>query len=81
MEVQNGPDGSFEVMHAPSEENAQDGGDQQEDVDMNELRKEAYDWPRLVFPPLKRSGHVVMDTCHPSGKSIVSSTLLDSIVF
>lgn len=33
------------------------------------LRSQAYQWPRLVYPPLKRSGHVVMDTCHPSGTS------------
>lgn len=33
------------------------------------LRGQAYQWPRLVYPPLKRSGHVVMDTCHPNGKS------------
>ncbi len=33
------------------------------------LRAEAYYWPRLVYPPLKRNGHVVMDTCHPSGES------------
>merc|ERR1711964_672446 len=24
-------------------------------------------WPRLVLPPLKRGGHVIMDACHPSG--------------
>lgn len=27
------------------------------------LRLEAYSWPRLVFPPLKRSGHVILDGC------------------
>jgi Mitochondrial small ribosomal subunit Rsm22 len=31
------------------------------------LKAEAFHWPRLVFPPLKRSGHVVMDICSPSG--------------
>ena len=35
----------------------------------NNLRSEAYSWPRLVAPPIKRSGHVIMDTCHPSGES------------
>lgn len=39
-----------------------------EEVDMDQLRKEAYDWPRLVTPPIKRSGHVIMDTCNPSGE-------------
>ncbi|KAJ3895786.1 mitochondrial small ribosomal subunit Rsm22-domain-containing protein [Lentinula edodes] len=33
-----------------------------------ELRKEAYSWPRLVFPPLKKSGHIILDACTPEGK-------------
>lgn len=32
------------------------------------LRKHAYHWPRLVFPPLKRSGHIILDSCTPSGR-------------
>ena len=32
------------------------------------LRKYAYHWPRLVFPPLKRSGHIILDSCTPSGR-------------
>ncbi|KAF9486377.1 Rsm22-domain-containing protein [Pholiota conissans] len=32
------------------------------------LRKEAYQWPRLVFPPLKRSGHIILDSCTSKGK-------------
>ncbi|TFY79446.1 hypothetical protein EWM64_g4571 [Hericium alpestre] len=32
------------------------------------LRQEAFYWPRLVFPPLKRSGHVILDSCTPEGK-------------
>ncbi len=31
------------------------------------LNTESFHWPRLVFPPLKKSGHVVMDVCAPSG--------------
>jgi len=31
------------------------------------LRKHAYHWPRLVFPPLKRSGHIILDSCTSSG--------------
>ncbi|ORY31016.1 ketopantoate hydroxymethyltransferase-domain-containing protein [Naematelia encephala] len=34
---------------------------------LEHLRLEAASWPRLVAPPMKRSGHVVMDTCHPDG--------------
>lgn len=32
------------------------------------LRTEAYHWPRLVFPPLKRSGHIILDGCTAEGK-------------
>ncbi|KAM5531353.1 hypothetical protein V8D89_014998 [Ganoderma adspersum] len=32
------------------------------------LRQEAYGWPRLVFPPIKRSGHIILDVCHPQGQ-------------
>lgn len=32
------------------------------------LRKEAYSWPRMVAPPMKRKGHVTMDTCCPDGE-------------
>jgi ribosomal protein RSM22 (predicted rRNA methylase) len=38
------------------------------------LRAEAYQWPRLVFPPLKRSGHVVLDVCAPDAR-IVRATI------
>lgn len=32
------------------------------------LRHEAYEWPRLVFPPLKRSGHIILDACASEGE-------------
>ncbi|KAI0652334.1 mitochondrial small ribosomal subunit Rsm22-domain-containing protein [Trametes meyenii] len=32
------------------------------------LRQEAYSWPRLVFPPLKRSGHIILDGCTAQGQ-------------
>ncbi|KAJ7103114.1 mitochondrial small ribosomal subunit Rsm22-domain-containing protein [Mycena belliarum] len=32
------------------------------------LRLEAYNWPRLIFPPLKKSGHIILDGCTPEGK-------------
>jgi len=32
------------------------------------LRLEAFGWPRLVFPPMKRSGHVILDSCTAEGK-------------
>lgn len=31
------------------------------------LRQEAFHWPRLVFAPLKRSGHIILDVCAPGG--------------
>ena len=35
------------------------------------LKAESFHWPRIVFPPLKKSGHVVMDVCAPSGTSLL----------
>jgi len=35
------------------------------------LRLEAFNWPRLVFPPLKRSGHIILDSCTAEGKIIL----------
>lgn len=35
---------------------------------LESVRAQAYDWPRLVAAPMKRSGHVVMDMCSPSGQ-------------
>ncbi|RPD65034.1 Rsm22-domain-containing protein [Lentinus tigrinus ALCF2SS1-6] len=32
------------------------------------LRQESYSWPRLVFPPLKRSGHIILDSCTTEGQ-------------
>ena len=37
-----------------------------------DMRVESYVWPRLVYPPMKRNGHVVLDVCEPLGKSISS---------
>jgi hypothetical protein len=35
-----------------------------------DLRLESYGWPRLVFPPLKKSGHIILDGCTPEGESL-----------
>ncbi|KXN88915.1 Rsm22-cox11 tandem protein 2, mitochondrial [Leucoagaricus sp. SymC.cos] len=32
------------------------------------IRLEAYQWPRLIFPPLKKSGHIILDGCTAEGK-------------
>ena len=35
---------------------------------LEQLRQEAFYWPRLVFPPIKRSGHIILDVCAPEGE-------------
>ena len=48
------PDSALEESESPS--------------DIEEaLRSEAYGWPRLVFPPLKKSGHIIIDACTREG--------------
>ncbi|KAF9896080.1 37S ribosomal protein S22 [Lobosporangium transversale] len=32
-----------------------------------DMQAASHSWPRIVIPPLKRDGHVVMDTCAASG--------------
>jgi hypothetical protein len=40
-------------------------------ADMQKLIKaEAFHWPRLISPPLKKSGHIIMDVCSPSGSFV-----------
>ena len=34
----------------------------------DDFSKIAYTWPRLIQPPLKKHGHVVMDVCAKEGK-------------
>ena len=31
------------------------------------LRQEAFSWTRLIFPPLKPSGHIILDGCTAEG--------------
>ena len=37
------------------------------------IRLEAFQWPRLVFPPLKRSRLVIIDGCTAQGTSMASN--------
>jgi ribosomal protein RSM22 (predicted rRNA methylase) len=37
------------------------------------LRMEAFGWPRIVFSPLKRSGHVILDSCTAEGESFMET--------
>lgn len=39
-----------------------------------QLRLEAYQWPRLIFPPLKKSGHAILDACTADGVSFLTSS-------
>lgn len=32
------------------------------------LRRDSYSWPRIIYPPLKRSGHVILDACTEDGE-------------
>jgi ribosomal protein RSM22 (predicted rRNA methylase) len=73
--VVGGRDGDYEMVTLQGEEEDLQTPRQWADDDLSHnemqaaLRGQAYQWPRLVYPPMKRSGHVVMDTCHPSGES------------
>jgi hypothetical protein len=39
------------------------------------LRSEAYHWPKAIFPPLKRSKHIILDSCTAEGKTVLNSSL------
>lgn len=32
------------------------------------LRLDSYNWPRIIYQPLKRKGHIILDSCHPNGR-------------
>ncbi|GAA93920.1 uncharacterized protein L969DRAFT_84622 [Mixia osmundae IAM 14324] len=52
--------------HAISE--ARQATTREEDVQLSQReRHDAMAWPRLLYPPMKRSGHVIMDVCSSSG--------------
>jgi hypothetical protein len=55
--------------YAPvSEDSNTDASNPKSYEDLQEaLRLEAYSWPRLVFPPLKKSGHIILDSCTAEG--------------
>ncbi|KAK4684645.1 3-methyl-2-oxobutanoate hydroxymethyltransferase, partial [Tremellales sp. Uapishka_1] len=62
--------GEFEMINLGSLDAvyAEPSGVVEDDVLVADMRQEAYSWPRLVAAPMKRSGHVVMDACTPSGQ-------------
>lgn len=62
--------GEFEMVSLADSPTAAIGdgmsGQTEDEVEQG-LRKEAYTWPRVVAPPMKRAGHVILDTCFPDG--------------
>ncbi|KAI0692972.1 mitochondrial small ribosomal subunit Rsm22-domain-containing protein [Cytidiella melzeri] len=60
---------SFNALHQANavEQNALQMSHSSREMD-EALRSEAYHWPRLVFPPLKKSGHIILDGCTAEGK-------------
>jgi ribosomal protein RSM22 (predicted rRNA methylase) len=65
------------AQETPAPSRARVSPTEPEDADFDldaSLRLEANAWPRLVFPPLKRSGHVILDVCSPTGQ-ILRSTI------
>lgn len=32
------------------------------------MENQSYEWPRIIQPPLKKNGHVVMDVCSKEGE-------------
>jgi hypothetical protein len=58
-------------------QSASNSADSQSAEELQEaLRLEAFGWPRLVFPPMKRSGHVILDSCTAEGKFLLPGSIL-----
>jgi ribosomal protein RSM22 (predicted rRNA methylase) len=57
----------------PSETEILENADAEPELSPSELqaqlRLEAYQWPRLIFSPLKKGGHVILDACTIEGVS------------
>ncbi len=58
---------SSHVIPSTHSEKTMESHDREPEEIENLMKAEAFYWPRLVLPPLKKSGHVVMDVCGPSG--------------
>jgi ribosomal protein RSM22 (predicted rRNA methylase) len=59
-------------LEAPKEdlgvEVSENGPDEDDGAALQHVfREEAFAWPRLVFPPLKKSGHIILDACTAEG--------------
>lgn len=66
--------GNVEEMDSESREEAEFAmQDDVEDLEELAMRIESYQWPRLIKPPIKKGGHVIVDSCSSSGEYIQSS--------
>lgn len=67
--IEGGERGTFEAVNTSTLDVKTPTAESLDDPAVREaVRAQAYTWPRLVAPPMKRSGHVVMDVCSPSGQ-------------
>jgi 3-methyl-2-oxobutanoate hydroxymethyltransferase len=68
QQVEGGEHGAFEAVAVPASEDVIEVDIQAGEEATAHLRAEAYAWPRIVSPTLKRSGHVVVDVCTKDGE-------------
>ncbi len=40
--------------------------------ELERLKQESYHWRRIIYNPMKGSGHITMDTCTPKGEQLGS---------
>ena len=38
--------------------------------ELERLKQESYHWRRIIYNPMKGSGHITMDTCTPRGERL-----------
>jgi len=69
LEIENLEDAAAAVEGLSSLDSAEVVETQSAEELQEALRLEAFSWPRLVFPPMKRSGHVILDSCTAEGQS------------
>lgn len=65
-----GGEGELEVVEIAPPDLAPPAAEDEHPETEAALKAQAYGWPRLVAPPLKRSGFVVMDTCTADEKLV-----------
>ena len=39
-------------------------------VELERLKQESYYWRRIIYSPMKGSGHITIDTCTPRGEGL-----------